>query len=131
MQEGNSEQEFSWYGWNLLGLVGVALSCCCLPEEFQKVEVVVKGRVGSRSFWKAGKTPGTVWTEQEAQFSVSCVALCLQLLGAPVGTKLPNASGIFICVLTNPLGVSVPVEWGNAVFNILILLRAPMAYCLC
>lgn len=58
LQEGNSERDFSWYGWNLLGLVGVALSCCCFPEEFQKVEVVVKGRAGSRSFWKQGRLQG-------------------------------------------------------------------------
>lgn len=121
VQKGNSEQEFSWCWWNLLGLVGVAPSRCCFPEEFQKIEVVVKGRVGSRSFWKQGKLQGQCGQSRRHN-SVSCVALCLQLLGAPMGTKLPNASGIFICVLTNPLGVSVPVEWGNVVFNILILL---------
>lgn len=69
----------------------------CFPEEFQKVfEVVVKGRTGSRSFWKQGRLQGQCGQSRRHNSLCPVLLLCLQLLGAPVGTKLPSASGIFI-----------------------------------
>lgn len=100
---------------------GVAPSCCCFPEGFQKIEVVVKGRVG-RGALEAGQTPGTVWTEQEAQFSVSCVAFMSPAPGSSRGHKAAQCKWHFHPCPDESLRGVCACGVGNSVFNILILL---------